>query len=575
MEKNKLREVPRFNNIKEIIYNSVKLYAKDIAFTTKITKENKKVEYKETTYEEFLKEINALGTALFNMGLKGKRIAIVGKNSYKWALAHITNLLGNIVSVPLDKGLQLGELESSLIRSKADAIVFDEKHIEEIEKIKNSNKTNISKYICMSKLDGYINLDDLIEEGKVLIEKGNNEYINEEVDSYKMSILLFTSGTTEQSKAVMLSQYGIATNIYDMQIVESFYNTDVNIAFLPFHHIFGSTGLLVMLSRGVKTVFPDGLRYIKENLKEYGVSVFVGVPILVDKIYQNIEKEIKNQGKEKIVKKKITLTKILLKIGIDIRRKVFKEIIDQLGGKMRFVISGGAPLDKEVAKGFENFGIHLAQGYGLTETSPVIAAENDKYQRAGSIGFPMRHTEVKIIEKDQNGIGELIVKGPNVMLGYYENEEKTKEVLKDGWFYTGDLAYMDKDGFLYITGRKKDMIVLKNGKKVFPEELETLINKIEEIEESLVYGMPIDNDMNNVKISVKVVYNEEVVKEKYKNISEEELYKIIWEKIKEVNKTLPQYKYIKNMILTKEPLIKTTTNKVKRNEELKLLGILK
>ena len=416
MEKNKLREVPRFNNIKEIIYNSVKLYAKDIAFTTKITKENKMVEYKETTYEEFLREINTLGTALFNMGLKGKRIAIVGKNSYKWALAHITNLLGNIVSVPLDKGLQLGELESSLIRSKADAIVFDEKHIEKIKKIKNSNKTNISKYICMSKLDGYINLDDLIEEGKVLIEKGNNEYINEEVDSYKMSILLFTSGTTEQSKAVMLSQYGIATNIYDMQIVESFYNTDVNIAFLPFHHIFGSTGLLVMLSRGVKTVFPDGLRYIKQNLKEYGVSVFVGVPILVDKIYQNIEKEIKNQGKEKIVNFGITLTKILLKIGIDIRRKVFKEIIDQLGGKMRFVISGGAPLDKEVAKGFENFGIHLAQGYGLTETSPVIAAENDKYQRAGSIGFPMRQTELNIIEKDQNGIAELTVQGPNVML---------------------------------------------------------------------------------------------------------------------------------------------------------------
>ena len=574
MEKNKLREMPRFNDIKEIIYNSVKLYPDNIAFTTKLTKEDKQIEYKNTTYKEFLDDINSFGTALYDMGLKDKRIAIIGKNSYKWALAYVTNLLGNIVSIPLDKGLQTGELETSLIRSKADAIIFDEKCLEEIEKIKENNKTNLKNYICMSKLDNYISVDELISKGKTLIEQGNNEYKDCKIDNKRMSVLLFTSGTTEQAKAVMLSQYGIATNIYDMQIVEDFHTTDVNIAFLPFHHIFGSTGLLVMLSRGIKTVFPDGLRYIKENLNEYKVSLFVGVPILVDKMYQNIIKEIQKQGKEKTVKFGIKLTQFLLKFGIDIRRKVFKEIIDQLGGKMRFIISGGAPLDKEVAQGFENFGIHLVQGYGLTETSPVIAAENDKYQRPGSIGFPMRHTQIKIVDKDQNGIGELVVKGPNVMLGYYENEEKTKEVLKDGWFYTGDLAYIDDDGFLFIAGRKKDMIVLKNGKKIFPEELETLINKIDEVEESFVYGMPIDNDKNNVKVSVEVVYNEDVVKEKYGKISKDELNKTIWEKIKEVNKTLPQYKYIKNMILTIEPLIKTTTNKVKRSEELKKLGIV-
>ena len=564
MEKNKLREVPRFENIKEIIYNSVKLYPNNIAFTIKTKKEEKEVEYKEIKYKEFLDDINALGTALLDLGLGDKRIAIIGKNSYEWALTYVTNLLGNIVSIPLDKGLQIGELELSLIRSKPDAVIFDEKNLDEIKQIKDNGKTKIPNYIC---------INELIEKGKKLIKNGNNKYIDMEIDKEKMSVLLFTSGTTEQAKAVMLSQYGIATNIYDMQIVEDFRPTDINIAFLPFHHIFGSTGLLVMLSSGIKTVFPDGLRYIKENLNEYGVSLFVGVPILVDKMYQTIQKEIKKQGKEKIVNMGIKITQFLLKLGIDIRRKVFKEIIDQLGGKMRFIISGGAPLDKEVAQGFENFGIHLVQGYGLTETSPVIAAENDKYQRAGSIGFPMRHTEIKIVDKDKNGIGELAVKGPNVMIGYYEDEKRTKEVLKDGWFYTGDLAYIDKDGFLFITGRKKDMIVLKNGKKVFPEELETQINKIEEVEESFVYGMPINNDKNDVKVSVKVVYNDEIVKEKYPNINIDELKKIIWEKIKGVNKTLPQYKYIKNMILTKEPLIKTTTNKVKRNEELKSLGI--
>ena len=407
------------------------------------------------------------------------------------------------------------------------------------------------------------------EKGKEILETGNQDFVNHKVDSKRMSILLFTSGTTSKSKAVMLSQYGIATNVYDMQIVETFYDTDVNIAFLPYHHIFGSTAMVVMLACGVKTVFPDGLRYIKQNLLEYQVSVFVGVPLLVDKMYANIEKEIEKQGKTKLIQVAVKISNFLLKLHIDIRRKLFKQIIDGLGGKMRFVIAGGAPFDSKIERKFNEFGIHMVQGYGLTETSPVIAAENDKYAKYGSVGIPMKHTEVKIVDKDEKGIGEITVKGPNVMLGYYENEEATKEVLKDGWFHTGDLGYLDKDGFLFITGRKKDMIVLKNGKKVFPEELETLINRNEEIEESFVYGMPDKDDKSKIKVAVEVVYNKEIVKEKYGDISEEDLFPIIWNKIKEVNKTLPRYKYIMHMILTDEPLIKTTTHKTKRNEELK------
>lgn len=519
MEKNKFREVPRFENVKDLLYHSAEKYKNNIAFTIK-KKEGEKISYCEITYEKLLEEVNSFGTGLYNLGLEDKRIAVVGKNSYPWAVAHLANLLGGIISVPLDKGLQLEELESSLIRSKVEAIVFDESHIDMIEQIKENGKTNIKKYICMTKVEGYLNLEDIKQEGKKLIQSGEKSYLQKEIKAKEMGILLFTSGTTSQSKAVMLSQYGIATNIYDMQIVETFYNTDVNIAFLPFHHVFGSTGLLVMLACGVKTVFPDGLRYIKQNLQEYGVSVFIGVPILVDKIYQNIQKEIEKQGKTKVVNLGIKLSKFLLKFHIDIRRKLFKQIIDQLGGKMRFVISGGAPLEKSVAEGFTNLGIKMVQGYGLTETSPVIAAENDKFTRPGSIGFPMRHTELKIVNQDKDGIGELCVKGPNVMLGYYENGEKTKEVLKDGWFYTGDLGYQDKDGFIFITGRSKDMIVLKNGKKAFPEELEMLVNKIEEVEESFVFGMPSKEDKNNLKISVKVVYDEKIVKEKYGDITE-------------------------------------------------------
>ena len=567
--KNQLREVPRFENIKEIIYNSVKLYPENIAFTIKEKREGNKVEYKHITYTQLLDDINAVGTALYKKGLQGKRIAIIGKNQYYWAISHLACLLGGIVSVPLDKDLQENELEESLVRSKVDAIIFDEKLTDKIQVVKKNQKTNIDEYICMSKIEGFENMEQLLAKGKEILETGNQDFVNHEVDSKGMSILLFTSGTTSKSKAVMLSQYGIATNVYDMQIVETFLPTDVNIAFLPYHHIFGSTAMVVMLACGVKTVFPDGLRYIKQNLLEYQVSVFVGVPLLVDKMYANIEKEIEKQGKTKLIKIATKISNFFLKFHIDIRRKLFKQIIDGLGGKMRFVVAGGAPFDSRTERKFNEFGIHIVQGYGLTETSPVIAAENDKYAKYGSVGIPMKHTEVKIVNKDKKGIGEITVKGPNVMLGYYENEEATKEVLQDGWFYTGDLGYLDKDGFLFITGRKKDMIVLKNGKKVFPEELETLINRNEEIEESFVYGMPDKEDKSKIKVAVKVVYNKEIVKEKYGDISEEDLYLIIWNKIKEVNKTLPKYKYIMHMILTDEPLIKTTTQKTKRHEELK------
>ena len=568
MKETILRGATKFENIKEIIYNSVKMYPNHVAFVTKKIKE-KGIEYKNTTYKKMLDEINALGSALYKLGLKGKRIAICGRNRYEWAISHLSCLLGGMCSVPLDKELQVEELEDSLVRSKAEAIVFDEKYEEKINTIKENGKTNVKVYICMSKLKDFINIPDLIEEGTEIIKSGNKDYINCEIDSHAMSILLFTSGTTSKSKAVMLAQYGIAVNVYNMQLVEDIRDTDVNIAFLPFHHIFGSTCMIVMLACGVKTVFTDGLRYIQQNLKEYKVSVFVGVPLLVDKMYENIEKEIAKQNKTKLIEFAKGLSNCLLKLHIDIRRKLFKQVIDGLGGEMRFVISGGAPLDKRIEKGFNDLGIKMVQGYGLTETSPVIAAENFKQVKYGSVGVPLKDVQVEIVNKDDKGIGEIRVKGPNVMLGYYENEEATKEVLKDGWFYTGDLGYIDKKGFLFITGRQKDMIVLKNGKKVFPEELETLVNRIYEVEECFVFGMPEEDDKSKIKVAIKVVYNKDKVKEKYGDISEDDLYKNIWNQIKDVNKTLPPYKYIKHMILTDKPLIKTTTQKIKRKEEIK------
>lgn len=571
MKKEKI--VQEFKDIKELIYNSAKTYANNIAFVVK-HQEGKNKTYENITYKMLLEQINALGTKLYSMGLKNKRIAILGRNRYEWTLGHLTSLLGGITSVPLDKDLQVDELENSLIRSKADAIYFDEKYIEKIEEIKNRNNTNVKEYICMSKIAGYDDIHTLKEEGQKLLEEGNKEYISAKIDENAMNILLFTSGTTSKSKAVMLSQKNIASNVYAMQRVEDIRSTDSNLAFLPMHHIFGSTCLIVMLASGVRTSFPDGLRYVAQNLKEYEVSLFVGVPLLVEAIYNKVVKEIDKQGKTKLIKNAIRVSNFLLKLHIDIRRKLFKPIIDQLGGKMRFVISGGAPLDPKIQKGFIDLGINVAQGYGLTETSPVIAAENMYKSRIGSIGVPMENVTVEIVNKDDNGIGELRAKGPNVMLGYYENDEETNKVLKDGWFYTGDLGYIDKDGFIFITGRQKNMIVLKNGKKIFPEEIETLVNRIDLVEECMVFGMPDEVDKNDVKLSVKVVYNKDEVNQKYGDISFDEIRDIIWDRIKnEVNTTVPRYKHIMNMILTDKELIKTTTKKVKRNEELKeILG---
>ena len=570
MGREKYFEATEFENIKELIYDAVEKYNKKTAFTIKHKKE-KEVSYENVSYTRLLEEVNQLGTKFYNLGYQNKRVAIVGRNRYEWVITHLANLLGGMVSIPLDKELQVDELESCLVRSKADVLVFDEKYLENIEEIKKRGNANIENYICMSEQEGYVSVLQLKQEGKAILEAGNKEYIEAKIDSYKMNILLFTSGTTSKSKAVMLSQNNISSNVYSMQLVEDIRESDTNIAFLPFHHIFGSTCMIVMLAFGVTTVFPDGLRYIAQNLKEYKVSIFVGVPLLVEAIYKRIEQGVAKKGKTKVVEFAKKMSNLLLKLHIDVRKKLFKEILDELGGSLRFVISGGAPLDRRVAQGFNELGINVVQGYGLTETSPVIAAENYKKMKYGSIGFPMENVQLELYNQDEQGRGEIRVTGPNVMLGYYENEEATNEVLKDGWFYTGDLAYFDPEGYLFLTGRKKDMIVLKNGKKVFPDELETLINRLDEVSECIVYGMPDHKDKNDIKLSVKVVYDTEIVKEKYPDLKKEDLEEVIWQKIKEINKTFPPYKYIKNMILTDQELIKTTTKKVKRNEEIKKL----
>ena len=564
----KLREeiffnYPTFDTVKDVILYTLERYPDNKAFIIKEKKDGE-TSYKNITYKEFVDQVYFLATKFNNLGYRRKKVGIISKNRYEWVLAFVACFFGDVVVVPLDKGLTEEEINKSVLRAELDAIIFDDATKDVFEKIKKEGKSTIKDFISMDDNPDYISFNKLVNEGKEEFEK-DDSIKNIEIDSHAISELVFTSGTSAESKAVMLSQFNIARNISDMHLVEDFRPTDVNLAFLPFHHTFGSTGELIMLSTGITTCFPDGLRYIKQNLKEYNVTFFVGVPLLVEAIYKNLEKEIAKQGKTKMVRFMRKFCAFLLKFGVDIRRKVFKQIIDELGG-LRFVISGAAALDKEVEKGFNEMGILTVQGYGMTEASPVIAAENYKHRRYGSIGFQMPSVEVRIDNKGDDGIGELVVKAPNVMMGYYKDLEKTQEVLKHGWLHTGDLAYQDKDEFIYIVGRKKDMIVLKNGKKIFPDELEAMINKLDLVKECMVFGLPKDDD---VSLAVKVKYDEEVVKKDYASLSEEDLNKEFWKQIKEINQRVPKYKYIKHLFVEKGEFVKTTTNKIKRQEEMK------
>lgn len=549
-----------FNNIKEIINNSVRKHPDSIAFTIK-NKDGENVSYRKISYQKLGEEINAFGTELISMGLKGKRIAIISKNRYEWVLSYCAILNGVGIAVPLDKGTPEQEIISSLQRAKVDAIIYEDEYSNTMEKIKNENLCDIKNYILMKD----INL--LIENGKKKIEEGDRSFIDAQIDNDAMSIILFTSGTTSISKAVMLSHRNIASNISAMMRTYDFNKSDVNIAFLPFHHTFGSTCILLMLAVGADNVFCDGLRHVQENLKEYGVSVFVAVPLILEAMHKKIIQKVEKMGKANILEKGKKISNFLLKFKIDVRRKIFKDIIDNLGGKIRLVVSGAAAINKQVCEDFNAWGIKIIQGYGLTETSPVLTAELPNKVSHCSVGVPLDNVQIKVNEPNESGIGEIIAKGPNIMLGYYENEEATREVLKDGWFYTGDLGYLGKkDHYLYISGRKKSVIVLKNGKNVYPEELEILINKLPYVQECLVFGYPKGDD---VLISAKIVYNKEYVEECFPDLSKEEFESKVWNDIKEINNSLTTFKHIKKIIVTDEEMIKTTTAKVKRFEEIK------
>ncbi len=541
-------------DLKDMLKKSGEKYGEKIAY--KIRQENG---YKEITHNEVRKIVDGLGTKLIDMGLKDKRIAVIGENRYEWEIAYLSIVCGTGTVVPLDKSLPENELESLIERSKAEAIICSQKYVEILKKTK-------LKYIISMDLendnDGIISQKRLISEGIQLVKSGNTSFINAKIDNEKMSIMLFTSGTTSISKAVALSHKNICSNLMDISSILDVNSSDVFLSFLPLHHVFECTvGFLFSLYVGAETVFCDGIRHIPENLAEYKVSVMASVPAIYERLFKIIKKHLEKQGKvEQILKDEEKYKDS----SMEKKKEVFKEIHDLLGGNIKLFISGAASLEPSIEEKFRRLGFNMVQGYGLTETSPVVAIGNKKYHKTGSIGKCVPSDEVKLLDINKDGIGELAVKGPNVMLEYYENKEATEKVLKDGWFQTGDLARIDEEGYIFICGRKKSVIVLKNGKNIFPEEMETLINKEDGVEESFIFGKPISKDPNDIKIFVKIVYN----KESFEGKTETEIKEYFNEKIKSINKTMPHYKAIRGIIISDKPLIKTTTNKIKREKNL-------
>ena len=569
-ENRKVYEPRIVKNYREMIEYSVKNYADKVAYKYKKNGDLKHVEYVEKTYEQVGKDIKAFATALLNQGLEHKKIVVIGNNRYEWCISYLAVTSGNMIIVPLDKALPDNEIENLVTRSEAEVAIFDKKYVEVMKKLKKDTNVNLQMLICMDNIkdENIEKFSELLRKGEELLKNGDERYEKVEVNPEKMSIMLFTSGTTNVPKAVMLSQKNVCANLSDFASWVKLYPTDTLLSFLPIHHTFECTvTFLYGFYSGCTVAFCDGLKYIQKNLAEYKVSVFVAVPLVLETMYKKIQKAIRDQGKEKLINHMIKISNGLLKCKIDLRKVIFKQILDNLGGNIRLVLYGAAPMDKETIVGFNNFGIELVQGYGLTETSPVIAAESDKEKKPGAVGLALPSLNVKIDNPDENGEGEILVKGPSVMMGYYHNEEENKKAFVDGWFKTGDYGYITEDGFIYVTGRKKDIIVLRNGKNVYPQEIENLINKIPYVTESLVYQR--EKDKTDTMLCAKIVYDKDLIKEALGEKTEKEYKDSIWEKIKEINKELPVFKHIKNITITTEPLIKTTTQKVKRYEELK------
>lgn len=540
-----------FQDLKEIMDFVADKYGDNVGFIYKNADRTQKVEI---TYKKFREDLDAVGAYLLSKGLKDKRIVVIGPNSYTWLAAYYGIVINVGVVVPLDRGLPEDEIINSLRKCKADAIVYDESLEMDFEKIIRTDGISVTTLIPMSEIS-----QEALAEHVKLIPEYRSEF--KVIDKHATDIILFTSGTSADAKAAQLSQRNIASTIAAMRKVEPIYEDDVEMILLPLHHAFGNQGVLMFISNGATNVFCSGLKYIQKELKEYGVTAFFCVPLIIETLVGKVLKTAEKEGKLAKLEMGRKMSKALLKVGIDARRKIFKDVIDGLGGKLRFLISGASALDPKILEYTTDFGILTVQGYGLTETAPTIASESYFYRRPGSVGHAMPGVEVKINDPDENGIGELYAMGPNIMKGYLDDDEANATVFDNGWFNTGDLARIDEDGYIFLTGRKKNVIVLKNGKNVYPEEIEALIDKLPYVTENVVMG---EEKGADYRIVAHIVYDPEADAVKGKSI--EEIQTMADADIEKINNDMPKYKSIRQVYLRTEPFEKTTTQKIKRRK---------
>ena len=549
MRKYKCKYDIEFQDLKEIMDFVADKYGKNIGFIYKTPDKKNKVEI---TYRKFREDLDALGAYLISRGLKGKKIVVIGPNSYQWLVAYYAVVINVGVVVPLDKGLPEEEIVNSLAKCKADAIIYDETLKMDFENIISKDGITVETLIPMSDFT-----QEKMPELAAMIKQYKPEF--KVIDKHAVDIILFTSGTSADAKAAQLTQRNIASTIAAMRKVEPIYEDDVEMILLPLHHAFGNQGVLMFISNGCTNVFCSGLKYIQKELKEYGVSAFFCVPLIIESMINKVLKTAEKEGKLAKLEKGRKISKALMKVGIDVRRKLFKDVIDGLGGKLRFLISGAAALDPKILEYATDFGILTVQGYGLTETAPTIASESYFYRKPGSVGHAMPGVEVKINNPDENGIGELFARGPNIMKGYLDDEEANREVFVDGWFNTGDLARIDEEEYIFLTGRKKNVIVLKNGKNIYPEEIEVLIDKIPYVVENVILG---EEEGDDYRLVAHIVYDPEA--EAVKGKSAEEIQAMADADIEKINSEMPKFKRIKQVYLRTEPFEKTTTQKIKR-----------
>ena len=559
--KKKYHKAIEITDLKDLLYKSASRFTRRTAFKLK----DKIGNIYKVTYEKFKADVMALGTALINLGLKDSNIAVIGKNSYNWAVSYLASTIVGVV-VPIDKELKSEEIVNFLNVSSAKAVLADDKYIQNLVKSKSSIENKNILFINFNSekdTNSYMSYQLALDAGYDQLEEGNKDFDNIKIDPNAMKILIFTSGTTGSAKGVCLSHKNVASNIMSTFGIVKVHRDDQVLSILPLHHTYECTlGFLLVLYSGGCISYCEGLRHITDNILEFKPTVILCVPLLLEKMYKKIESTVRKSLPEKY---KNIEGDVIAKLPFIIKKIVISKVKNSLGGRLRAFIVGAAPLSPDVINSFKNLHIKSIQGYGLTECSPLVAGNNDFYIKPDAVGLPIPNVSYKIDKPDETGVGEILVKGPNVMLGYYKNEEETKKTIVDGWFHTGDLGKVDDDGWLYITGRLKTVIVTQNGKNIYPEEIEHYLNENPLISESLVTGVP-DEKTDEVYVNAQIFPNLDAIKEYLKGAipQKEEIKAIIKDIIASVNKKLPNYKHIKSFIVKDEEFEKTTTQKIKR-----------